>query len=110
MNGVTGRMGTNQHLIRSILAIRNQGGVKLNSDETILPDPILVGRNDNKLRALAEANGVEKWTTDLDGVMKDDAYSVYFDALTTNLRVANVKKAIAAGKNIYVGKADRHDP
>ena len=104
MNGVTGRMGTNQHLIRSILAIRNQGGVKLSPDETIIPDPILVGRNENKLRALAEANHVEKWTTDLDGVMNDGAYSVYFDALTTNLRVANVKKAIAAGKNIYVEK------
>ncbi|MGD9127300.1 MAG: Gfo/Idh/MocA family oxidoreductase [Planctomycetia bacterium] len=104
MNGVTGRMGTNQHLIRSILAIRDQGGVAIGDDETIMPDPILVGRNESKLRELAEANNVANWTTDLDGVMSDDGYPVYFDALCTKLRFANVKKAIAAGKDVYVEK------
>ncbi len=104
MNGVTGRMGTNQHLERSILAIRKQGGVQLSPDETIMPDPVLVGRNEGKLKALADRYGLEKYSTDLDGVLSDSNYSVYFDALTTQLRFANVRKAIAAGKNIYVEK------
>ncbi len=104
MNGVTGRMGTNQHLERSILAIREQGGLRIHADETILPDPILVGRNESKLRALSSRYGVEKYTTDLDSVLSDSSYSVYFDALTTQLRFANVRKALAAGKHIYAEK------
>jgi predicted dehydrogenase len=104
MNGVTGRMGTNQHLVRSVLAIRQQGGVRLSSDEVILPDPILIGRNENKLRALAQAHRVERYSTDLDAVLSDADYPVYFDALSTNLRVPNVLKAIAAGKHIYAEK------
>jgi predicted dehydrogenase len=104
MNGVTGRMGTNQHLIRSILAIRKQGGVKLGADETILPEPILVGRNVNKLRALAEEHGVEQFTTDLDSALADARYQVYFDATLTDQRVAGVRRAMAAGKHIYAEK------
>jgi predicted dehydrogenase len=104
MNGVTGRMGTNQHLIRSVLAIRNQGGVPIAPDEVIMPEPVLVGRNEGKLRALAEMHQVEHFTTDLDSLLADDRYTVYFDALTTQLRPANVLKAIAAGKHIYVEK------
>ncbi len=104
MNGVTGRMGTNQHLIRSVLAIRNQGGVPIAPDEVIMPEPVLVGRNEGKLRALAEMHQVEHYTTDLDSLLADDRYTVYFDALTTQLRPANVLKAIAAGKHIYVEK------
>lgn len=104
MNGVTGRMGTNQHLVRSILAIREQGGVRIGTAETILPDPILVGRNENKLRGLCAKYGVEKFTTDLDSVLADADYSIYFDSLTTNLRVPNCLKAIEAGKHLYVEK------
>jgi len=104
MNGVTGRMGTNQHLIRSILAIRKQGGVQINTDEAIVPDPILVGRNPNKLKALAEQYALDKLSTDLDTVLADGDYPVYFDALSTNLRVANVRRAIAAGKHVYAEK------
>ena len=104
MNGVTGRMGTNQHLVRSILAIREQGGVAIGTDETIVPDPVLVGRNENKLRGLSEKYGVEKFTTDLDSVLSDSSYQIYFDSLTTNLRVPNCLKAIEAGKHIYVEK------
>ena len=48
MNGVTGRMGTNQHLIRSLVAIISQGGVKVSDNEIIVPDLVLVGRNENK--------------------------------------------------------------
>ncbi len=104
MNGVTGRMGTNQHLERSILAIREQGGLLLNADETIMPDPVLVGRNEAKLRALSQRYGVEKYTTDLDSVLSDSDYSVYFDALTTQLRFDNARKALAAGKHLYAEK------
>ena len=66
MNGVTGRMGTNQHLIRSILAIRAQGGVALANGDRVMPDPILVGRNAAKIEALARQHGCPRWTTDLD--------------------------------------------
>ncbi len=104
MNGVTGRMGTNQHLIRSILAIRKQGGVTLSNGDTLLPDPILVGRNPQKLAALAEAHGLERWSTDLDACLANPDDEIYFDAQTTGLRAAAVRKAIAAGKHIYCEK------
>lgn len=104
MNGVTGRMGTNQHLIRSILAIREQGGVPLPGGDAIMPDPILVGRNEKKLRALAEAHGLERWTTDLDAALANPDDIIYFDAQTTALRAEAVRKAIAAGKHIYCEK------
>ena len=104
MNGVTGRMGTNQHLMRSIVAIRKQGGVKVGPSEFIMPDPILVGRNAGKLEKLCQMSGIEKYSTDLDAVLVDPDYTVYFDALLTTLRVAAVRKAIAAGKHIYCEK------
>jgi len=104
MNGVTGRMGTNQHLIRSINAIRAQGGVALDAGTRIMPDPILIGRNAAKIEALAKAHGVARWTTDLDAALanKDDA--VYFDSASTGLRPDLIRKAIASGKHIYTEK------
>ena len=104
MNGVTGRMGTNQHLMRSIKAIIEQGGVKLSPDEVIMPDPILVGRNESKLQALCAQSGVKKYTTDLDSVLADPQYQIYFDAQVTGRRAPAVKKAILAGKHIYCEK------
>ncbi|MBN1865531.1 MAG: Gfo/Idh/MocA family oxidoreductase [Victivallales bacterium] len=104
MNGVTGRMGTNQHLMRSVSAIIKQGGVKVSETERIMPDPVLVGRNELKLRKLSEISGVEKISTDLDSLLKDPAYTIYFDAQTTERRTEAVKKAIAAGKHIYCEK------
>lgn len=104
MNGVTGRMGTNQHLMRSIVEIIKQGGVSLGPNETIMPDPILVGRNEDKLRKLAEMSGIGKYTTDLDSVLKDPAYPVYFDSQTTGRRAEGVKKAANAGKHVYCEK------
>ncbi len=104
LNGVTGRMGSNQHLMRSIVAIRQQGGVALPTGELILPEPILVGRNAAKLEALARRAGVESWTMDLDAALSDPRYAVYFDSQTTGLRVPAVKKAIAAGKHVYCEK------
>lgn len=104
MNGVTGRMGTNQHLMRSIAAIREQGGVRVGEEEFIMPDPILVGRNPVKLRKRSEMSGVERWTTDLDSVLSNPEYPVYFDAQTTDRRADAVRKAVEAGKHIYVEK------
>ncbi len=104
MNGVTGRMGTNQHLIRSILAIRDQGGLRLKNGDMLLPDPILVGRNEAKLSALAKAHGVTRWSTDLDRCLADPNDTIYFDAQTTLLRADCVRAAIAAGKHIYCEK------
>ena len=86
MNGVTGRMGTNQHLLRSIAAIIKQGGVKIGEEETIMPDPILVGRNSGKLEKICELSGVKKMTTDLDEALADKNNLIYFDAqVETNL-------------------------
>lgn len=104
MNGVTGRMGTNQHLMRSLVAIRDQGGVKLSDTETIWPEPILVGRNAAKLEKLAAQAGNVGWMTDLDSALADPNNTIYFDAQLTNLRVAAVEKAIAAGKHVYCEK------
>ena len=103
LNGVTGRMGTNQHLVRSILAIRKQGGVPC-GDLVIMPEIVLTGRNEAKLRILAETHGVENYTTDLDAVLADDSYQVFFDASGTPYRVPFLERAISAGKDIYCEK------
>lgn len=104
MNGVTGRMGTNQHLVRSLLALCAQGGVQIGPGETIMPEPILIGRNEAKLKKLSETHGNLAWSTDLDTVLADKKYAIYFDAQTTLLRYESVKKAIAAGKHVYCEK------
>ena len=104
MHGVTGRMGLNQHLIRSIVAIRKDGGVALANGDRVLPDPILVGRNEAKLRELAQAHGIERWTTDLDAALANPEDTVFFDAATTELRPKLLAKAIDAGKHVYCEK------
>jgi len=104
MNGVTGRMGTNQHLLRSIKAIREQGGVKLSDSEVIMPDPILVGRSEEKLAALAARAGVSRYTTNLDSALADPNNQIYFDSALTGQRPVGVRKAIAAKKHIYCEK------
>ena len=104
MNGVTGRMGTNQHLIRSICAIRAQGGVALSDGRRVLPDPILVGRNADKLETLARAHGVARWTTDLGAALANPDDTVYFDSASTGLRPQLIARAIAAGKHVYTEK------
>src|SRR5262249_34638120 len=92
MNGVTGRMGMNQHLIRSIVAIREQGGVPLKNGDRVMPDPILVGRNAERVQKLAKAHGISRWTTDLDTALKDKKDTLFFDAATTQLRAELLKK------------------
>jgi predicted dehydrogenase len=109
MNGVTGRMGTNQHLIRSIMAIRRQGGVLLPDGDALMPDPILVGRNENKLRALAQVYGIERWSTDLAACLADPRDEIYFDAQTTALRPDSLRAAIRAKKHIYCEKPTAPD-
>ncbi len=104
MNGVTGRMGTNQHFIRSILAIRKQGGVKISPDEIIMPMPLLVGRSEAKLKKLAAMDEGVRWTTSEDEALADESCQIYFDAQTTGRRADAVKKAIAAGKHVYCEK------
>jgi predicted dehydrogenase len=104
LNGVTGRMGLNQHLRRSIHAIIEQGGVRIGESEAIMPRPLLVGRNAAKLEAISREFGGLPYTTDLDSALKDKEYSIYFDAQTTDRRAEAVRKAIAAGKHIYCEK------
>ena len=104
MNGVTGRMGMNQHLARSVMAIRQQGGVHLADGTRVIPDPILVGRNAEKLRKLAIDHGVERWTTDLDEALRNPDDAVFFDAASTKLRPTLLKKALAAKKHVYCEK------
>ena len=104
MNGVTGRMGLNQHLIRSIMAIREQGGVRISDDETIMPEPLLLGRNENKLKEIVKRFPGLKYQTNFDTVMKNDFYKVYFDAQTTLRRYDAVKQAISHGKHVYCEK------
>lgn len=104
MNGVTGRMGGAQHLKMSIAAIRNDGGVPLRDGSRVVPDPILVGRDAEKVSRLAAMHGIEKWTTDLDAALADKSYEVYFDGVTTKARPGNLRKAIEAGKHIYTEK------
>ena len=104
MNGVTGRMGTNQHLARSIVAIRKQGGIALPNGDMLYPDPILVGRNAQKLQALAQTYQIERWSTDLDACLANPDDTIYFDAQTTSHRADCLRQAIAAGKHIYCEK------
>jgi predicted dehydrogenase len=104
MNGVTGRMGLNQHLIRSIIAIRNQGGVLLSNGDRIMPDPVLVGRDAAKVERLAKQVSLERWTTDLDRALSNRNDTVFFDAATTQARPGLLTKAINAGKHVYCEK------
>jgi len=104
MHGVTGRMGMNQHLIRSVLAIQEQGGVALKDGSHLMPDIIIVGRNAEKVEALAKRHGIERWTDDLDAALANPDDTLFFDAASTKLRPALLRKAIDAGKHVYCEK------
>jgi predicted dehydrogenase len=104
MYGVTGRMGTNQHLARSVMAIRDAGGVRLSDGTRVMPDPILIGRNAEKLAALARQHGVERWSTDLDKALENRDDEIFFDTGTTQMRPDLLERAIAKGKHIYCEK------
>jgi predicted dehydrogenase len=104
LNGVTGRMGYRQHLVRSILAIREQGGLTLPDGSVVWPEPLLVGRNEEKLQAIAQRHGLERWTTSLDEALADPSIEIYFDAQLTRQRVRAITAAIEAGKHVYTEK------
>ena len=104
LNGVTGRMGYRQHLVRSLLAIREEGGVRLSDGTLVYPEPVLVGRSEERLRAIAERHGLQRWTTDVDEVLADPAVEVYFDTQVTSAREASLMRAIEAGKHVYTEK------
>ncbi len=104
MHGITGRMGYNQHLVRSVVAIRAQGGVTLSTGEKVMLDPILVGRNAEKVGAIARRHGIERWTDDLDAALKNPDDTLFFDAGTTQMRGQLLAKAIRAGKDVYCEK------
>jgi predicted dehydrogenase len=104
MNGVTGRMGYRQHLVRSVLAIRDSGGVELPNGDRIQVEPVLIGRNHEKLAELARRHDVAEYSTDLDAVLADDSIDVYFDAQVTSERKKAILKALAAGRHVYTEK------
>ncbi|MER5770017.1 Gfo/Idh/MocA family protein [Streptomyces sp. NPDC001985] len=107
MNGVTGRMGYRQHLVRSLLAIRDEGGLDLGDGDVLWPEPVLVGRRESALRAIAGRHGIPHWSTDLDAVLGargERAVDIYFDAQITSARVPALRRAIAAGKHVYTEK------
>jgi predicted dehydrogenase len=104
MNGVTGRMGYRQHLVRSVLSIREQGGVPLGDGTAVYPEPVLVGRNEQRLREIAERHGLTRWSTRLDEVLADPSVPVYFDAQVTSAREESLARAIEAGKHVYTEK------
>ena len=104
LNGVTGRMGYRQHLVRSLLSIREQGGVRLDDGTAVYPEPVLVGRSEERLRAIASRHGLDRWTTSLDEVLADPEVEVYFDTQVTSAREASLMRAISAGKHVYTEK------
>ncbi|WP_394828561.1 Gfo/Idh/MocA family protein [Pendulispora albinea] len=104
MNGVTGRMGYRQHLVRSVLAIRDQGGVQLADGSRVRLEPVLIGRDARKLRAMAERHGIERWTTDPSEALAASRGAIYFDGQVTPAREASIRAAIAAGMHIYTEK------
>lgn len=104
MNGITGRMGYRQHLVRSILPIRDAGGVELPDGTRVQVEPVLVGRNPEKLKELAERHHVAQWTTDAEGIVSDPSIDIVFDAQVTSRRYAALTAAMKAGKHIFTEK------
>jgi predicted dehydrogenase len=104
MHGVTGRMGLNQHLVRSVLAIRDQGGVLLSNGDRVMPDPILIGRNAEKIEALAHAHHVSRWGSNLEAALANTEDIIFFDAGTTQMRPQLLAQALRAGKHVYCEK------
>ena len=109
MHGVTGRMGYNQHLVRSILAIRDQGGIGLNNGDRLVVDPIIVGRDRDKIEALAKKHNIARWGTDLDAALANPDDAIFFDAGTTLMRAGLLERALAAGKHVYCEKPTSDD-
>ncbi|GAB3544916.1 putative dehydrogenase [Actinopolyspora lacussalsi] len=104
LNGVTGRMGYRQHLLRSILELRDQGGLEVADGERVMLEPVLVGRNSAKLAEMAQQHSIDEWSTELDTVLSDDSVDIYFDSQITSARERGIRAAVAAGKHVYSEK------
>src|SRR5271169_6918452 len=104
MHGITGRMGYNQHLVRSIVAIRDQGGVTLSNGDRAMPDPILVGRNLEKVSSLASRHGIQRVAKDVESALANPEDTIFFDAGSTQMRAELLARAIEAGKHVYCEK------
>jgi predicted dehydrogenase len=104
MHGITGRMGYNQHLVRSICAIRDQGGVTLSNGDKVMPDPVLVGRSAEKVAEIANKHGIKRTAKSIPEALANKDDSVFFDAGSTQMRVGILREAMAAGKHVYCEK------
>jgi predicted dehydrogenase len=109
LGGVTGRMGYRQHLVRSLLAIREEGGLPLRDGSRLWPELVLVGRSEAKLREIAERHGLTDWSTDLTATLARPDVQIYFDAQVTSQREKALRMAIDAGKHIYTEKPIAED-
>ena len=104
LHGATSRIGTTQHLMNSLLPIRAEGGLPLANGDRLVPDPILVGRTADKLEALAQRLGVTRWTTDLDAALANPEDELFFECAFGGGRPELARRALAAGKHIYLEK------
>jgi predicted dehydrogenase len=104
MEGATARIAREMHLTRTLLPIRREGGLLLANGDRLMPEPLLLGRNAEKLAAQAAEMGGLKWSTDTAACLADKSLQIYFDSSLTGGRVARAKAAIAAGKHIYLEK------
>jgi len=103
IDGATGRLGTTQHL-RALLAISGEGGLPLANGDRLMPLPVLLGRDPEKLAALALRSGGLRWSTDRDACLADPAIEIYFDAGATGGRPQRAHAAFAAKKHVYLEK------
>jgi predicted dehydrogenase len=102
INGATGRMGTTQHMA-NLLAIAADGGLTLRNGDRLVPELLLVGRDADRVSALATAHGRLRWTTNLaEALAGPDA--IFMDCAATGDRPTRVRQAIAAGKHIHIEK------
>ena len=104
MHGATSRIGTPQHLLNSLLPIIAEGGLPLANGDRLMPDPIIVSRSEEKAKALADRLGLKRWSADLDSCLADPTNQLFFECAYGGSRVELAKRAIAAGKHIYLEK------
>ncbi len=104
MHGATSRIGTTQHLMNSLVPIIAEGGLPLANGDRLMPDPILLGRTPEKMAALAARFGIKRWSTDIDACLADKNDALFFECAYGGNRVELARRAIAAGKHIYLEK------
>ena len=102
VEGATGRLGNNKHL-RALLNIRKEGGLLLKNGDRLMPEPVLLARNADKLQALAGQHNIA-WSTDREAFLADKTNEIYFDASVTAGRYERAASALRAGKHVYLEK------